>query len=313
MIKRTLLPLAALGLLWRWRKQAQQQEPLDLANKVVIITGASSGIGAATAHAFAAEGARVVLAARREDALRTVQAELGIYGTPAQHAQSLVVPTDVTQDADLHQLVQTTLDTFGRIDVLVNNAGLAFGGKVHQITPAQLRRLTRVNITGPIRLTQIILPVMLRQEPVNGVRGHIVNVASVAGTISAPGQAAYCATRRGLIRFSTALRREVAGTGVHVSAVCPTWTATPMIEGFSEAQLRANGGLFPGEHLHLSAVPARAIVDAVQVNRPFVNLGGWMMRFGGWSEALVPALMDLHWRINVDAAAYMALMKSFND
>ncbi len=291
--------LSAVGgalLLWLWRRR---QAPLDLADSVVLITGASSGIGRAAAHAFAAQGARVVLVARREAVLRAVQEELAIYAAP-----TLVVPADVTRDADLEALVGAVLAAWGRIDVLVNNAGLSYGGPLEEMDPARIRALAGVNLYGPLNLTRLVLPVMLRQGG-----GHIVNVSSVAGLIGAPGMAAYTATRRGLARFSDALRRETAGTGVHVSTVYPSWTATPILGELDVQQLYDSRVLNGWDGIDSPDIPAMAIVDAVRSRRRVVILGGGWMRAGALVERVAPAALDLFWRAVVDIPAYLAAVR----
>jgi NAD(P)-dependent dehydrogenase (short-subunit alcohol dehydrogenase family) len=301
MFWRGLLAVGGIGL-WRLLRR---REPVDLRGKVVIITGASSGIGRAAAHAFATAGAHVVLAARRADMLRNLAHELAVYGVRA-----LAVPTDVRRDEDLHRLVSATLDAFGRIDVLVNNAGLSYGGPLPELPPDRVRALLEVNLYGPLRLAQLVLPVMLRQEAdASGLAGHIVNVSSMAGQIPAPGMTVYAATRIGLTRFSDALRREVDRTGVRVSSVFPTWTRTPMADGVPESGLRASRTLLPAERFDEPEVPAAAIVDAVRFNRRAVPLGGLQMRAGYLGRRLAPGLVDLWWRLVVDIPAYIEAVR----
>ncbi len=294
--------VAAGSLAWR---ACRRRKPVNLRGKVVIITGASSGIGRAAAHAFAAEGAWLVLAARRADVLDEVRAELAVYDVPV-----LAVPTDVSRDDDLRRLVDETRRVCGRIDVLVNNAGLSYGGPLAELPPARVRALLAVNLYGPMRLTQMVLPVMLRQGPDRqGWAGHIVHVTSLAGQLPAPGMAVYAATRIGLTRFGDALRRELDGTGVRVSAVFPTWTRTPMADRVSEAQMRASRTLLSAEGFDEPEVPAAAIVDAVRRNRREVVLGGLQMRVGYILERLLPGLMDWYWRLIADAPMFIEAVR----
>ncbi len=296
-MKRWLLAGALVGgalALVRSRPQ-----PLSLWGKVVVVTGASSGIGRAAARLFAAEGARVVLVARRADALAKTQYDLAQFGAP-----SLVVSADVTQDADLQRIVAETLHAFGRIDVLVNNAGLSYGGALHTINPQRIRDLIAVNLIGPIRLTQAVLPAMLAQGS-----GHIVNVSSMAGQVAAPGMAAYAATRRGLVAFGDALRRELAETGIGVSSVLPSFTRTAMTADVSEVGLRTSGGLLPLEQFDVPEVPARAIVDAVRFRRRDVVMGGPQIRCGYVWERIAPQLVDVWWRLFVDVPAWIEAVR----
>lgn len=304
MRRRFFLLGMALGNLYLWREWQRRQHPVDLDGKVVIITGASSGIGREAAHAFAAQGATVVLAARRTDVLEEVQQAIAVYGSP-----SLVVTVDITDDAQLATLVQTTLDTFGRIDVLVNNAGLSYGGWHQDVAPQRVRALVDVNFLGAVQLTRQVLPIMLRQpRDSHGMRGHIVNVTSMAGRVSSPGMTAYVATRRAIDGFSTALRRETSDSGIRVSSVHPTWTHTPMANRIDEAALHRTGAFWPVEHFDHPGVPALAIMEAVRYNRRVIALGGLQVRLGALTETFMPGVADLYWRVVVRLHDYMALM-----
>lgn len=262
----------------------------SLDNKVVIVTGASSGIGKATAHAFAARGCRVVLVARRVDVLAEAENELAPYGK-----HTLAIPTDITQEDDIQTLYKTVMQVFGRIDVLVNNAGVSMGGALTQLDHEKMRKMVELNVYAPMRLTQVALPIMLEQK-----QGHIVNVSSVGGLVPWPGQTAYAATRSALITFSHALRREVAGTGVQVSIILPGWTRTPMIENLSLAELRSAGILMPQMTVDEPKIPAQAIVDAVQHNRRQVILGGPPYLWANMADRLSPWLLDMYcqWFVN---------------
>ncbi len=133
---------------------------------------------------------------------------------------------------------------FGRIDVLVNNAGLSYGGRLEELDPARLRALGAVNLYGPLRLARAVIPLMMRKGGRAGeFAGHIVNVSSVAGVLLAPGMSVYGATRRGIIAFSTALRRELRGTGIRVSTVLPAFTNTPMADRVGEDALARAGAI----------------------------------------------------------------------
>lgn len=193
-------------------------------NKVAIITGASSpsGIGAAAAHRFASEGAKVVLAARGREGLEQVAADIERRG-----GRALAVPTDVTDATAAESLIARTLDTFGRVDVLVNNAGFNQRGPVADQDPRQLARVIEVNLTAPIVLTAMALPALRIR------RGTIVMVASIAGQFPLDGEAAYSASKHGLRAFAFALREELKDTGVGVTVVSPG----PVDTGFIRAEL----------------------------------------------------------------------------
>ncbi|HJK98542.1 MAG TPA: SDR family NAD(P)-dependent oxidoreductase, partial [Polyangiaceae bacterium LLY-WYZ-14_1] len=190
-------------------------------DQVVVITGASAGIGAAAARAFAAEGARVVLAARGRDALDELAAELR-----GQGGEALVVPTDVGDDAACRRLIDEAVATHSQVDVLVNNAGLHHRGPFPGLTPEQATAMVDLNLRAPILLTRLVLDGMLARGS-----GAVVNVASLAGCIPVPESVTYSATKFGLRGFSLALGEELRGSGVRVAAVSPGPVSTQFILG----------------------------------------------------------------------------------
>ncbi len=279
--------------------------PVDLRGKVVVITGASAGIGRASAHAFAAQGARVVLVARREALLHAVCDELAQYGV-----EVLVCPADVTDDAQTQTVADAALRAFGRIDVLVNNAGLSMGGPFVEHDPAAMRRLIEVNYYGAVRMAQVVLPVMLAQRS-----GQIINVASIAGLLLSPGQTVYAGVKAGLIGFSDALRGEVEHQGVRVSLVLPGWTYSQMTSNLNDSEMRAAWVInpFTGGYNAPEEVSA-GIVSAVRGSRLRVIFGTPLMRFTYVMTAyLSPWLQHLGYRITfrlfVDKARLIAGMK----
>jgi short-subunit dehydrogenase len=194
--------------------QLELEDPImalhSFADRTVVITGASAGIGAATARQFADHGANLVLAARGADALDTLARELG------PRAQVLTVPTDVADvDACLGLLTQA-VERFGALHVLVNNAAANNRGPVEGCTPADLAHLVDVNLRAPIALSCAAVP-LLRQAG----GGAIINVASLAGRIPLADEATYSATKFGLRAFSLAMAEELADSGITVSVVSP--------------------------------------------------------------------------------------------
>ncbi len=188
-------------------------------NRTAIITGASTGIGEATARRFAAEGARVVLAARSADALEAIADSIGAD-------QALAVPTDVTDLDALAALLERTQQHFGRIDILVNNAGYYGRGRVEENDVDDLLRTVDINLRAAMALCRLVLP-YLRQAG----GGAIVNVASLAGRTPLAGAAAYCTTKFGLRAFSFSLAEELEGSGITVSAVSPGPVDTDFFSG----------------------------------------------------------------------------------
>lgn len=213
-------------------------------NQVMIITGASSGIGAATARRVARDRVRLTLAGRREDRLRGVARDV-----EQLKSEALIVPTDVTNRADIRRMVQSTLDRWGRVDVLVNNAGVSYDEPLVDLDPDKVRAEVQVNLIAPIECTQAVLPVMLRQKS-----GHIINIASLEGLIATPGSSVYCATKFGVFGFSDSLRRQLRDTGIHVSAFCPGYTPselTPRLKAHVEGGPDAphHPGLMPTDYV----------------------------------------------------------------
>jgi hypothetical protein len=179
--------------------------------KVAVVTGASSGIGAAVGRMFAAEGAAVVLAARSAGALEKLAGEIA-----EASGRVRALPTDVGDIAAAERLLAGAVEAFGGLDVLVNNAGANKRGSVEKYTAAELAQVVQVNLTAPIVLSRLALPYMRKRG-----RGAIVNVASIAGRIPLVGEAVYSATKFGLRAFTFALAEELAGSGITVSAVSP--------------------------------------------------------------------------------------------
>ena len=187
-------------------------ELIDLAGTCVIVTGASSGIGESTARLLHAAGAHPVLAARRADRLAALSKELG---------GALAVPTDVTDQAQVRDLVAAALDRHQRIDGLVNNAGASLHGPLDQVDVAQFSRILQLNVAGLLAMTQAVLPAMRQQG-----FGRIVNVSSGTTRRTAVGVGAYASTKTAVNMLSAVLRQELAADGIAVSLLLPSITAT---------------------------------------------------------------------------------------
>jgi short-subunit dehydrogenase len=251
---------------------------MDLRGATVIVTGASAGIGYETALAFARRGSNVVLAARREDRLQALAERIRRLGVEA-----LVVPTDVGRTQDVERMIETALGRFGRIDVLVNNAGFGFSGTVEETTEADMRELMDVNYMGAFNAIRCVLPHMRAQR-----RGHIVNVASVVGKVAFPFHGAYSATKFAMIGLTESLRGELDGSGITACVVLPGSTRTE----FFAAQ-RTNDG-----HVSAPTGPqqspqqvANAIVRSVRRPTPEVNVfPGYRLVFG--IHGFFPGLRD---------------------
>ncbi|GGK77863.1 SDR family NAD(P)-dependent oxidoreductase [Mangrovihabitans endophyticus] len=187
-------------------------ELLDLTGKVVIVTGSSSGIGAATARLLHEAGARPVLAARRADRLAALSDELD---------GALAVPTDVTDAKQQHALVRAAMDRHGRVDGYVVNAGASFHHSLEEVDPAAYLDLLNLNVVSVVTAIQAVLPVMRAQQA-----GRIVTVSSGTTRIAPPGVGAYAASKAAVNMLTEVARKELATDGVQVSLVLPSVTAT---------------------------------------------------------------------------------------
>lgn len=185
-----------------------------------VITGGGRGIGAATARALAAAGARVLIASRHEAEVEEVAASIRHSG-----AQAWATRCDVADPESTTALAATARERLGSIDILVNNAGTGSSAPLHRTTLEEWRRLLDVNATGTFLATQAMLPGMLERG-----WGRVVNVASVAGLEGAKYIAAYCAAKHAVVGFTRAMAMETAGSGVTVNAVCPGYVDTPMTD-----------------------------------------------------------------------------------
>lgn len=185
-------------------------------DKAVVITGASSGIGRASAVEFAKEGANIVLVARRKEKLLEIEKQLSKF-----HVKTLVQPCDVSQKSQVKQMAETTLTQFGKIDVLVNNAGFAIFGTVSELSVEEIEAQMATNYFGMVYCTKYFLPKMIEQNS-----GHIVNVASVAASFGLPGIASYCASKFAMLGFSEGLQHELHDTNVRVTVVSPIMVRT---------------------------------------------------------------------------------------
>jgi NADP-dependent 3-hydroxy acid dehydrogenase YdfG len=195
---------------------------VELRGAVAVVTGASTGIGEATALALARRGARVVAAARRLELLEALAARIRARG-----GEAIAVRCDVTEPAQLDALAERVREAFGHCDVLVNNAGVPGGGSFVRRTADELERIVRTNLGGVIHGTRAFLPLLAEAGG-----GHVVNVASLAGRHAVPGAAVYSATKHGVVAFSRALDHELAPRGIRVTSVNPGLVRT---EGFPQS------------------------------------------------------------------------------
>lgn len=191
----------------------------QLRDKVAIVTGASRGIGRATALALAGEGASVVVNyASSQEAADKVVAEITAMGS-----QAIALPADVSKADQVDSLVNTVMEKWGRIDVLVNNAGITRDTLLLRMKPEEWQAVIDLNLTGVFLCTRAVSKIMLKQRS-----GRIINITSVAGQMGNPGQANYSAAKAGVIGFTKTVAKELASRGITVNAVAPGFIATDM-------------------------------------------------------------------------------------
>ena len=237
--------------------------------KTVIVTGASSGIGEAASRMFAAEGANVVLAARRLASLERLAAEIAADGGVAMaHA------IDVCDAGACMQLLEAAEARFGAVHVLVNNAGYNHRGAVEEVPAEELARIVDVNLKAPVMLTRLALPYLRRAG-----KAAIVNVASLAGRIPLPYEATYSATKFGLRGFTFALAEELEGTGITVSAVSPG----PVSTGFLLADVEEVPDVVFSQPMSSAEEVAALVLDSAAdgtLERTCPQLSGYLATIG---------------------------------
>lgn len=226
----------------------------DLTGRIVIVTGASSGIGAATARLLHSAGAHPVLAARRGDRIESLAAELG---------GELAVPTDVTEQEALRSLVEQTLDRHGRIDGLVNNAGAGLHESLDRVDLGELSRVLALNVVAVVAMTQAVLPAMRAQGS-----GRIVNISSGTTRMVLPGVGAYAATKSALNMLTSVSRKELENDGIAVSLVLPSITATE----FGGGRFLPGRETRPGMVAHSPDYVAKVILRALRTGEERIDI-----------------------------------------
>jgi NAD(P)-dependent dehydrogenase (short-subunit alcohol dehydrogenase family) len=255
-------------------------------NKTVLVTGGSSGLGRVIADAFAAAGAKLVIAGLEPEAVRRATGEMQSAG-----GDVLGIPADITRQEDVDRMIAQTLERFGRLDVLVNNAGRSMRGKVLDTTPEQFRDLLELNLIALVRCTRAAAAHLLKQ------RGHVVNIGSLAAKSASRWVGAYPASKFAVAAYSQQLRLELGPQGLHVLLVCPgpiqrkNARLYPLegLEGVPESA-RA-----PGAGIRIKDIPpdrlARAILRACERRKPELVMPG-MARILFVLSQLSPSLGD---------------------
>lgn len=250
--------------------------------KVIWITGASSGIGEALALALSRRGARLILSARRADELQRVATQTGL-----PESDRLVLPMDVTDTASLSAHVETVIKQFGRIDFVFQNAGVTQRSAVVDTELAVYQQLMDVNFFGVVALTKAVLPHLLDQGS-----GHFVVTSSVAGKIGTKQRSGYCASKHALHGFFDALRAEIQAAGLRVTIVCPGYIRTPI----SLHALAANGQVHGrmDENQQQGMAPedfAQRLLTAVSQQKEEVYIGG-SETYGIYLKRFLPGVLS---------------------
>ena len=216
-------------------------------DKVVIITGASSGIGRATALAFARERAITILASRSLENLQKVADEIRAFKTDV-----LVIPTDVSLQNSVHNMVEKVMARYGRVDILFNNAGSAFVGPInHEKFVEDTKKMIEVDFFGTVYCTKEVLPIMKKQGS-----GYIINMSSVVGRKAFPHFGGYSASMHAISGFTDALRQELYGSGINVSIIHPALTQTPLLEHVKPEEM-------PLPFKRFTPISAESVAEAV--------------------------------------------------
>jgi short-subunit dehydrogenase len=254
-------------------------------DKTVWITGASSGIGEALAYEFASEGAKLILSARREDELSRVK-EACITGG-SKRDDVLTLPLDVTDEAMMADTVKTASEYSGRIDMLINNAGISQRSLCVDTDMETYRKLFDVDVFGQIALTKAVLPIMFEQRA-----GHIAITSSVAGKIGVPYRTGYCAAKHAVMGFYDALRAEVSEQGIWVTTITPGFIRTSVAEN----ALKGDGSTFGKTDRNIAAGMdvnecAKVIMQGFRRGKYEIAVGKGREMNGLWAKRFIPSLL----------------------
>ena len=232
------------------------QQPRPLAGKVALVTGSTSGIGLGIVRAFAAAGANVVLNGfgRPEEIEQTRRQVAVDFNVQAQFS-----PADMTKPAAIAEMIQSTIDSLGRLDVLVNNAGIQHVAPVDQFPVEKWDAILAINLSSAFHTIRAALPAMRR----NGW-GRIINIASAHGLVASPFKAAYVAAKHGIVGLTKVVALETAESGITCNAICPGYVYTPLVEAQIEGQAKVHG--IPREQV------IRDVLLAQQPNKRFATV-----------------------------------------
>lgn len=235
----------------------------DIRGKVVLLTGASRGLGVEMGKEFAAKGSRLALAARSEDELGKTKAQIEELG-----AEAVAIPTDVSDTKALQHLVDETANRLGPIDVLVNNAGVEKVCDFESMSLEEIDSIVRTNVIALIQLSRLVVPSMIERR-----QGHIVNISSMAGLLPVPHNSVYSATKHAVVGISRSLRFELKSHGIGVSVICPGFVEGGMFLEWGRKP-PAMAGIVSSSKVAKETV--RAVIEnraEIKVNPPFGKIG----------------------------------------
>lgn len=254
----------------------------QIKDKVVWITGASAGIGKATAIKMAAKGAKLILSARREDKLKEVKEELGL-----SEDNVMVLPLDMKNLDSFEPAYNSIKEKFGKVDILFNNAGISQRGSVIDTTEDVYHELMDVNFWAPVKLTKLVLPDMLKAKT-----GHIMVTSSLSGKLGSPMRSGYCASKHALHGYFDSLRSEVHNNNLKVTIICPGYINTDISLNALSPDGTKHGKMDQNQQKGLSVGDcASKIVKAVEKNKSEVYMGGKEV-LGVYLKKYFPRLLE---------------------
>lgn len=252
---------------------------------VILITGASSGIGEMTARLFARRGYRVAITARRIEQLEQIASEIRAAPTDAAGGAAFPVPCDVSDPVSVENMTKAVLGHYGQIDILFNNAGFGRLNWLENLDPVKdIKAQIDTNLLGLIYCSRAVLPHMILRR-----QGHIINMASIAGLVGTPTYTIYAASKFGVRGFSQALRREVSIWGVHVSTMFPGGVET---EFAHKSGIQRKTGVSTPRWLRLTPEQVAEAVYRLALHPRAIAVVPWLMRYSVWLNNMVPGWVD---------------------